>query len=164
MGHPDGAQQTLSSDGLFDSVDVLEPLGGSHKQPLRHLRLTNDHFLKLSFPRQFAAARVRPRAIVRNHQVSRVVVFGGDLAELAATLHHPHVIVDVCDSVALTARGEIEFGVDRPSGRHLWKARLDLRRWRATEGRLPRRFRQVTTISAPDTRELETWPAWGPRC
>jgi glycosyltransferase involved in cell wall biosynthesis len=156
LGQPDGAEQTLSTDGLFDSVDVLDPLLGRKKQPLRHLRLTNDHFLELSSPRQFAAARDRLRAIVRHRQVSRVVVFGSNLAELAATLDHPDVILDVCDSVALTARREIEFGVDRASGRHLWKARLELRRWRATEGRLPRRFGQVTTISAPDTRELET--------
>jgi hypothetical protein len=156
LGQPDGAEQTLFTEGLWDSVDMLSPVGGSHKRPLRHLRLTNDHFLELSFPRQFAAARDRLRAIARHHQVSRVVVFGGNLAELAATLHHPQVIVDVCDSVALTARREIEYGADRPSGRRLWKARLELRRRRATEGRLPRRFRQVTTISAPDTRELET--------
>jgi glycosyltransferase involved in cell wall biosynthesis len=156
LGHPDGAEQALSTDGLFDSVDLLEPVGGSRKRPLRHLRLTNDRLLELSFPRQFAAARDRLRAIAQHHQVSRVVVFGGNLAELGATLHHPYVIVDVCDSIALTARREIEFGADRPSGKHLWMASLELRRWRATEGRLPRRFRQVTTISGPDTRELET--------
>ena len=164
LGHPDGAEQNLSTDGLFDGVDMLEPVLGSHKQPLRHLRLTNDRLLELSFPRQFAAARDRLRAIVRNYQVSRVVVFGGDLAELAATLHHPHVIVDICDSVALTARREIEFGSHGPSGIHLWKARLELHRCRATEGSLPRRFRQVTTISAPDLESWRPWPGGGPTC
>ena len=156
LGPPDVAEQTLSVDGLFDSANVLEPLQGSHKRPRRHLRLTNDRVLELSFPRPYAMARDRLRAIAQSHQISTVVVFGSNLAELAATLHHPHVIIDVSDSVALTARREIQFGAGRLSGRRLWKARLELRRWRATEARLPHRFRQVTTISPPDTRELET--------
>jgi glycosyltransferase involved in cell wall biosynthesis len=156
LGPPDEGEQTLSVDGLFESVNVLEPIYGSHKRLRRHLRLTNDRVLELSFPRRYAVARDRLRAIVRGLQISRVVVFGSNLAELAATLHHPQVIVDVSDSLALTARRELEFGAGRLSGRRLWKARLELRRWRATEARLPHRFRQVTTISPPDTRELET--------
>lgn len=147
---------TLSTVGLFDSVDLLNPLKGNHRQPLRYVRPSNDHYLRLSSPRQFLAARDRLRAIVRTYKISRVVVFGGNLAELAATLHHPHVTVDVCDSVSLTARREIKFGSEPPSGRHLWQARLDLRRYRATEGRLPSRFRLVTTISPQDTGELES--------
>jgi glycosyltransferase involved in cell wall biosynthesis len=156
LGPPDDAEQTLFVDGLFDSATVLEPLYGRHKRPRRHLRLTNDRVLELSFPRQYAMARDRLRAIAQSHQISKVVVFGSNLAELAATLHHPHVIIDVSDSLALTTRREIQLGAGRLSGRRVWKARLELRRWRATEARLPRRFRQVTTISPPDTRELET--------
>jgi glycosyltransferase involved in cell wall biosynthesis len=152
----DEAELRLSTDGLFDSVNMLEPIYGGRKRMRRHLRLSNDRVLELSFPRQYAMARDRLRAIAQSHHVSRVVVFGSNLAELAATLHHPHVIIDVCDSVALTLRREIQFGTDRLSWRRLWKARLELRRWRATEARLPHRFGHVTTISAPDTREVET--------
>jgi len=156
LGPPDQGEQTLTVDGLFESINVLEPIYGSHKRARRHLRLTNDRVLELSFPRRYSVARDRLRAIAQSHQISRVVVFGSNLAELAATLHHPHVIVDVCDSVALTLRREIQFGADRRSWPRRWTARLELRRWRATEARLPHRFSQVTTISAPDTRELET--------
>jgi glycosyltransferase involved in cell wall biosynthesis len=161
LGSPDKGEQTLSVDGLFDSVTVLEPIYGSDKRLRRHLRLSNDRVLELSYPRRFAVARDRLRAMVRSLQVSKVVVFGSNLAELAATLHHPHVIVDVCDSLALTALREIQFGAGQPSATRLCKARLELRRWRATEAGLPRRFRQVTTISAPDTRELETLAGTG---
>jgi glycosyltransferase involved in cell wall biosynthesis len=156
LGPLDEAERTLSIDGLFESVDVLEPIYSRRKRRRRHLRLSNDRFLELSFPRQYAGARDRLQAIARSHRVSTVVAFGSNLAELAASLHHPHVIIDVCDSVALTVRREMQFAARRVGARGLWSARLELRRWRATEARLPRRFRRVTTISPPDTRELET--------
>jgi hypothetical protein len=154
---PEAGEQTLPTEGLFDSVETLKPFEGHGKHPLRHLRLSNDHFLALAYPQQFAEARDRLQTIMRERRICQVVVFGGALGELAATLRPSDVIIDVCDSISLTARREIEFSASAGTGRRLLlPARLDLHRVRVTEGRLPRRFRQVTTISPADTRELET--------
>ena len=92
---------------------------------------------------------------MRQRRITHVVVFGGNLAELADTLHHPRVIVDICDSVSLTARREIEGSAERPTMSRRWKARLDLHRSMATEASLPHRFSHVTSVGPPDTYEIQ---------
>jgi len=155
LGPKTPGKPTLSTAGLFNSVEELAPLLEGQREPWRHLRLTDDSFLKRSSPRRFGAARDRLHAVMRQRRITHVVVFGGNLAELADTLRHPRVILDVCDSVSLTARREIEWSAERPPVSLRWKRRLDLHRSKATEASLPHRFSQVTTVSPPDTREIE---------
>lgn len=145
---------SIATDAIFDSVEELPQLLAGHQSVRRHLRLSDDHFLERARPVAFAAARDRLRAVVRERDITHVVVFGGNLAELASTLDHPHVLLDVCDSTALTARRELEGSAHPPNGLRRWRSRLALHRARATETRFPDRFRHVTTISAPDSREI----------
>ena len=150
----DHADETLSTAGLFESVEILAPLLHARQSPRRHLRVSDDHFLRRASPDGFAAARDRLREVVEERRVTQVVAFGGNLAELAGTVPG-HVILDVCDSVSLTLRREIEAAAAGPTGRAGWKARLDLRRYRATEAGFPRRFERVSAVGLPDAREIE---------
>lgn len=145
----------LDVDAHFESVEELPPLRAGPQSPRRHLRLTDDHFLALAYPAWFAVAQSRLREIVRDRQFSHVVVFGGDIAELVATLDHPHVLVDVCDSNALTARRALDASVPPIRGLRRARDRLALRRRAATEARLGSRFEQVVAISEPDARAVE---------
>jgi glycosyltransferase involved in cell wall biosynthesis len=147
-------QPSIMVDAIFDTVEELPPLLAGRKSGRRHLRLSDDHFLKRARPAAFAAVRDGLREAVREHDFTHVVVFGGNLAELASTLGHPHMLLDICDSTSLTARRELERSAHPPKGLHCWRSRLALYRARATEARFPDRFRQVTTISAQDSREI----------
>ncbi|MPZ64400.1 MAG: glycosyltransferase [Pseudonocardiaceae bacterium] len=145
---------SIAADEIFDSIEELPPLLAGRLSVRRHLRLSDDHFLQRAMPAAFAAARDRLRAVVRERDVTHVVVFGGELAELAATLDHPGVVLDVCDSRSLTARRALEWSAHPPTGLHRWRRRLALHRMRASEARFPERFGHVTTISEPDSREI----------
>lgn len=147
-------QPSIAADAIFDSVEELPQLLAGHKSGRRHLRLSDDHFLERARPAAFTAARDRLRAVVRERDITHVVVFGGDLAELASTLDHPNVLLDVCDSTSLTARRELEGSAHPPKGLRCWRSRLALHRARATETRFPDRFWHVTTISAQDSSEI----------
>ncbi|MGH4008077.1 MAG: glycosyltransferase family 4 protein [Pseudonocardiaceae bacterium] len=147
-------QPSITADAIFDSVEELAQLHAGHKSGWRHLRLSDDHFLERTRPAAFAAARDRLRAVVRERDINHVVVFGGNLAELASTLDHPNVLLDVCDSTSLTARRELTGSTYPPRGLRRWRSRLALHRARVTEARFPDRFRHVTTISAQDSREI----------
>lgn len=142
-------------EGLFASTEVLSPLESSSRSAWRHLRFSDDHVLEKTYPAAFARAAARLGEIVRERGVTDVVVFGGDVAELAATLDGPRVVLDVCDSTALTTRRALAWSAQPARGLRRWKARVKLHRKRTTESRFPARFDQVVAISAPDARAVE---------
>jgi glycosyltransferase involved in cell wall biosynthesis len=149
------SQRDIQIDAIFDSVAELAPVLEGRESVRRHLRLSDDHFLQRARPAAFATARDQVRAIVQDRDVTHVVVFGGGhLAELASALEHPHVLLDVCDSVSLTARRELEGSAYPPKGLRRWRSQLALHRAKVSEARFPDRFWRVTTISAPDSREV----------
>ncbi len=144
----------IAIDEIFDSIEELLPMLAGRLSVRRHLRLSDDHFVHRAMPAAFAAARDRLRAVVEERDITHVIAFGGELAELAATLDHPTVVLDVCDSRSLTARRALEWSAHPPTGLHRWRRRLALHRVSATEARFPERFGQVTTISEPDSRAI----------
>jgi glycosyltransferase involved in cell wall biosynthesis len=149
----DQRERTIEASTIFTSVREVEPLLG----PLtlhRHLRRSDDHYLRRSQPAAFAAAVAQVETIIRERQIDRVVVFGQDLAEFAAAFDGRDALLDVCDSLALTTRRELDGAAEPLVGRKRWKKQLELWRIGASESRLPDLFRWVTTISEPDRREL----------
>lgn len=153
----ESAQPTpgLAVDPLFASVEVLSAFPPGRERARRYLRLSNDHYMQLSRPARFATARDRLREIVAERGITHVVVFGVALAELGRTFDGIPVLLDVCDSGALTAERALSGSAQPSHGLQRWKDRLALRRKRATESRLPDRFDVVATISEPDTRAIE---------
>lgn len=145
----------LAVDPLFASVEVLSAFPPGRERPRRYLRRSNDHYMRLSRPGRFAAARDRLREIVAERGITHVVVFGVALAELAATLQGVSVVLDVCDSGVLTSERALAASTQPSKGLQRWMDKLALRRKRATESRLPDRFDVVATISLPDTRAIE---------
>jgi glycosyltransferase involved in cell wall biosynthesis len=152
LSAPDERAATIDASAIFATVRETTPLRGGPFSLSRHLRLSDDCFLRWSQPVAFAAAAEQLRAFVREQRIDRAIVFGGDLAEFAPALRGCEVVLDVCDSRSLTARRALE--ISTAVGRARWKAQVELFRTRATESRLPRRFGCVTTISEPDRREL----------
>ncbi|MDF2979303.1 MAG: glycosyltransferase [Actinomycetospora sp.] len=149
------ARPGLPVEGVFDSVEELGPLRGERTAPRRHLRTSNSHFLETTRPVAFARACARLAEIVRERAITHVVVFGGDAAELAATLDGPPVLLDVCDSKTLTASRARTGGRRRARGVHRVRTLLDVARKRRTESRYTRTFDVVTAISDADARAVE---------
>ncbi|MEJ2862291.1 glycosyltransferase family 4 protein [Actinomycetospora flava] len=145
----------ITVDPLFASIEVLTAFPPGRERARRYLRTSNDHYMQLSRPGRFAAARDRLREIVTEKEITHVVVFGVALAELAVTLEGVTTVLDVCDSGVLTSERALSGSAHPSHGVQLWKDRLALRRKKATEGSLPDRFDVVVTISEPDTRAIE---------
>lgn len=150
--HSTTQPQSLATDHVFSSshsTELIEPTGPT---PLRHLRGSDDNFLRRSSPRQFQDVCRQVRALADRHRVEQVIAFGTDMAEVAAALPELPAVVDVCDSKSLTVRRRTEHSDQ--SARQRLKTRVDLARIESTEKRLPRRFRYVTTVSEPDTAQV----------
>ena len=145
---------TIDPLTAFDTVETLPPVFTGRKSWRRMARLSEDHFLERSFPDGFRHAHDRLSQIIGERGITHVIVFGSNLAEVGSSLRQPRTMLDVCDSVALTLRRAHDSRLSErgPIGR--FRARMDLRRWRATEGTLPRRFSIVTTINEADSHEI----------
>jgi glycosyltransferase involved in cell wall biosynthesis len=140
---------------LFASTEELPPMAGSSTSPRRHLRVSDDHVLAKTHPAGFARAAARLQEVVEERGITDVVVFGDDLAELAATIRGPRVLLDVCDSTALTHARALAYSSSPARGLRRWKDRLKIFRKRTTESHFTRWFDQVVTISAADSRAVE---------
>lgn len=144
---------SLDAGSIFSSVEELpSPLTGLLR-PGRHLRRSNDDFLRLSQPAVFVEAARRIAAAVERHGVTHAIVFGSDLAEFGPVLRGCVRVVDVCDSISLRLRREIAVA---PPGARVRRAkdRLSLVRSRASEAQLPDRFERVVAISDADRQEI----------
>lgn len=137
---------------VFASVTEYPPLLDGPRSPRRHLRLTDNHYLRLSRPAQFVALRRMVSQFIAEHGVGQIVVFGTELAELVADRHDCRKILDVCDSATLAKRRARDHA-GAPARGTLADA-LDLYRARRTEARLPALFDHVTTVSDVDTAEI----------
>lgn len=153
----------VDRSSVFRSIHEVEfDVSAQRPSWRRHLRTREADFLRLAYPRAFANAVQRIRAIAHAAEAERMIVFGSNLAGLAWASGIRHVLFDVCDSVSLTARRQaaIETGshtVTRRLRRHLQQWR-----WERTESKLPHWFSQVTTINDADSetvRRLAGLPA-----
>ena len=143
---------TIARSTVFASVTECPPMLGGPPSPRRHLRLDNHHYLRMSRPREFAAARRMLSGVMADRGVRRIVVFGCDLVELVADLRSCPKVLDVCDSATLTKSRAFNHAGGFRGGK--WVDALDLYRARRTEARLPGLFDQVTTVSEVDTAEI----------
>lgn len=151
---PDARPPTRSAESAFASFELLpEPFAGA-ASPRRHLRVSDGSFLRLAYPRAFAAGVAAIRDAIVRRRADRLVVFGSNLGDLARAVGFPHVLLDVCDSVALTAARQYRHDGVRLSACQRARARLHLWRMQRGEAALPDHFNQVTTINAADTAEI----------
>lgn len=144
---------TMDNSALFASVTECPPILTGSQALRRHLRLDNHHYLRMSRPREAAATRRLLSAVVAERDVRRVIVFGESLVELVRDIPSCSMVLDVCDSTALTQSRAFAHAGGFRGGRN-WRDALDLYRARRTEARLPALFDAVTTVGDMDTAEI----------
>lgn len=152
------AEPTIEMTEVFESVTEVSDADFRDAALLRHFRLSEEHFLKRAYPRFHARAVRALRETMVRTSADRLIVFGSGLAGIAAAAGTSRVLFDVCDSITLALRRQLDFDA-RTNGRGArWPAsgRLALHRWRTCEGRLPRSFAQVTTINDADSDEIRS--------
>lgn len=151
---PDGRRPGIEMSSIFETVETLRGDLLHSRHWARHVRLSEKDYLRRAFPQAFTAAVTRIRELLVHTRSRRVVVFGSALAEIGRAIDAPHTLLDVCDSVCLTARRQIEMSGRVVSLRRRLLERLHLIRWTEVERGLPRWFGQVTTINDADTKEI----------
>jgi glycosyltransferase involved in cell wall biosynthesis len=144
---------TIDLADVCRSMQVLPGPVPSQPDWRRHLRLDEDDYLRLAYRPFFERTLQELRRIVAEEGITHVAAFGSGVAEFARKLDGCFVLFDVCDSVALTQRRALDDASGVNAAARL-KARLDLARWRRTEGRLPAWFDVVTTSNQADTDEI----------
>ena len=150
----DTGPSTLDVDSIFRTTEALRaPFAGAASFG-RHLRVSDAQFLKLAYPRPFAAAVAQIREAVKRYQADRLIVFGTNLASVARAVDFPRMVLDVCDSVALTQARQYRHDRARLNARERVRARLHLWRSQQCEAALPSWFSRVTTINQADTNEV----------
>ncbi|OKH69930.1 hypothetical protein EB72_26760 [Mycobacterium sp. SWH-M1] len=151
--HPPPAQSsTIDRSTLFTSVTEVGPMLAGSLSPRRHFRIDDLHYLRRSRATEFAAVRQRLMAMIVEHEISQIVVFGEELVELVADIDVDHAVLDVCDSMSLRRSRAFRYAGGFRSLQ--WLDAIDLIRARRTEAQLPHLFDHVVTASDADTAHI----------
>lgn len=149
--------------GIFATIASSAPPPLGRASPVRHLRFTDTSYLQRAFPHWFSDEVDAIRTASRQLDVTRLVVFGSALAGLARAVAAPRVLLDVCDSPALSLRRQYRHDRHERSVGQRLNARVHLYRLQRGEAVLPDWFSMVTTISEVDTAEIVRLHGGAPR-
>ena len=140
---------------LFDEVVSTAAPDRFKPSFRRHLRLREDRFLAWGYPAFQQQVVDQINAICVRDRITKIIAFGSGLAGL---LHHPsvnaRVLIDVCDSMALTLERVLRLQRAQMTVAQRLRTSLTHARWRALEARLPDWFERVVTINAMDTEKI----------
>lgn len=121
----------------------------------RHFRTREDQFFRWGYPDFQAAVVQQIDALCAAFAIGTIIVFGANLAGLVRDFSgKKKVLLDVCDSMALTLERGLLLDNWRARPREFLRDRLMLNRWSLLEGCIPDWFDQVVTINAMDTAKL----------
>lgn len=134
--------------GVCDAA-MLPKFPTSGRSPLRHIRLTNTHFLKRSSPGYLREMQQRISKLLEQWDVQVVVCLVPPAAEMLSHVELPRLL-DYCDSRTLTFRRILENRGHELSLRERSGILTMYYRQRARERALVREFDVTTTISGAD--------------
>lgn len=144
---PDGANPEADI-GVRDAA-TLPAFPRSGRSPLRHIRLTNTHFLKRSSPGYLRDMQGRISKLLARWDIEAVVCLVPPAAEMLSHVEVPGLL-DYCDSRTLTFRRILENRGRDLSLRERAGILTMYYRQRARERALVREFDVTTTISGAD--------------
>ena len=152
----ESTERTLVLDNIFVESFTSIRIDSFKPRLLRHLRLSEDGFYQWGYPLFQEAVTAQIKRICDQFDIQNIIVFGSNLAELTKPFGgSKRILLDVCDSVALTIEREIslEYGPSRPLA---WLLKqLEHTRWKALEASTPRWFDHVVTINQRDTETIQ---------
>ena len=135
--------------GLFEGMFYLEPLPRRGRSLRRHIRLSDEHFLRKSFPEYFAYVNAELNRVVSDYQIDALLAFAPTLSAVGAHVNVPRVL-DYADSDSLTIQRKINNRGQAMSLSDRSRARLQLVRQTGRERGLVGSYNLTTTISNAD--------------
>jgi len=152
LGEVPAGIDPLAHIGVRD-FETLPLFPGTGKSFLRHLRLSNTHFLRRSVPTYLAHAQGAIKRLVAKWEVDAVICLVPPAAEMLLPIGMPKLL-DFCDSRTLTFRRMLDNRGDEMSARERLSTYVKYFRERQRERSLVRRFDRTTTISGADRKCL----------
>lgn len=140
---------------IFAHVLATVPIERFKPSFKRYFRMSEDCYFSWGFP-AFQQSVVRQiENICNEHAIEKIIVFGSDLAGLVRLVGgRKRVLLDVCDSVALTLEREMLVAGGRSGLIGRFKRKLMHERWKALEKMTPVWFDHVATINRMDTETI----------
>ncbi len=130
------------------SVDRFKP---SFK---RHFRVSEECYFSWGYPAFQQSVIQQIEDICKKRDIGQIIAFGSDLAGLVRLFGgKKKILLDVCDSVALTLEREM-IGETRSGPLARLQKKLMHARWKALEGKIPVWCDQVVTINRMDTETI----------
>ena len=130
----------------FETLPMFPKTGRSL---LRHLRLTDTHFLRRSVPAYFAEMQATLSKLVIDWRIEALVCLVPAAAEMLLHIDVPKLI-DYCDSRSLTIRRVLENRGDEMSLSERLSSYVAYFRQRQKERSLVRQFDRTTTVAYAD--------------
>ena len=129
--------------------ETLPDLPSQGRSILRHLRLTDAHFLKRSMPEYLAASQATINTLVAKWDIEILVCFASGAAEMVSPIKLPKLL-DCCDSRTLTYRRVLNSRGRQMSLRERVETYIAYFRQRQRERALVRQFDVTTTVANAD--------------
>jgi glycosyltransferase involved in cell wall biosynthesis len=142
----------MSSEAVFETVSVL-PAPRRQPNVLRHLRLSDTHYHRITSPTDFHAVVTALNDIVAERRIGVAIATSQYVAEYARQLEVPIRIVDACDSLTLTMQRERNASEGRSFRQRLANG-VSIVRMKRLEGHLAGAFDFVVAISEQDRAAL----------
>ena len=148
---------TLNTEEIFSNVFMSESSDDLMPLIWRHFRLSEELFFRWGYPSFQAAVSNQISQICNDFSIDKIIVFGSNLVGLTRQFsRNKRLLLDVCDSVALTIEREISIDSKKFFTLAGLQKRLCLKRWRMLESKTPHWFDHVVTINQRDTETIQT--------
>jgi glycosyltransferase involved in cell wall biosynthesis len=145
--------EALERQGLFKEIHMIRPSSES-RSIRRHVRWSNENFVKLSTPEFHNATVQYLKEIARKHRIDGVICFPAILTEFVTQIQNVIKIADSCDCLTLTYERYLSYRKNLTSRKKLitW---LTLQRSRNFEKMLLERHDRIVSISPADLGKLK---------
>lgn len=145
----------IHPEEIFSDVLMTASLARFKPSFRRYFRLNEDCFFSWGYPEFQQSVVDQIENICNEHDIEKIIVFGSNLAGLIRLFcGKKKILLDVCDSVALTMERETILLEGRLDLLGRLKRKLMHERWKALEGRTPVWFDHVVTINRMDTETI----------
>lgn len=147
--------QDIYPERIFSNIFKTASLERFKPSFMRYFRLSEECFFSWGYP-EFQQSVVRQiENICNEYDIGKIVVFGSNLAGLVRVFGgRKKVLLDVCDSVALTMEREISLPERRFGLLGRLQKKMMHKRWKSLEGKAPDWFDHVVTINRMDTETI----------
>jgi len=145
----DDIRQCINNLGIFSTINTI-PTSKEKKSWRRHLRFSEENYFQISDPVGFYASVKEINNYIKTHQIDIVIAMGIYIAEYLDHLDNVKKVIDDCDCRTLSLEREFSVIRSKLSITNKLKYIRDIKRIKAQESKLTKKYDLITTISPAD--------------